>query len=650
VAHDLLNPASVSALASVGVSFAAAAVARYLGRAPEWGDVKALGAVGATAGLAAACNITATLDAPVTVYVWTGRVQLLAIALHVAAWYAYVGQWRTHVGRGRLRPWLLPLAAAGVASLFPGVAYEDAVRLRPLGWLGVVYRDPVITASGTLIFGVLAAYGVAGLVWILRLGRATLPHPRLHVAAATAICTMALHDAVVVGGLAAPTPYLLDFAFYAPMAVLATVVLRRVVTTASDLHRLRTGLQEAVVDRSARLEEAQVALARAERLAALGQFSAGVAHEVNNPAAVLAAHLDLLARALRDDPRAEVAQSLEAARAALDRITGLSNQLLVAGRSAARPGRPLVEVRASRAAEAAASAARARAAGGVQVRTTVSAALTVLGHEEAVLQVLSSLAINGVQAIPPGRTGEVTIRAETAGDRVRLEVVDDGAGIPEDVLPHVFEPFYTTRPAGTGSGLGLAVSRGLAEAMGGALRFESQVGVGTVAILELARGEPAPSDADLPRRPMPVARRRARILLVDDDTQVLEVYVRLLGTDHDVTGAPGVWEGLAALDRASYDLVLCDAVMPLGGGERFWEELLIRAPAARGRVAFVTAGAPTAEVQAFLERQPQPVLAKPLDLTAVERLLEQLRADAAAAPAPAPASTPLPQVLGRLQR
>jgi signal transduction histidine kinase len=651
VANDILNPASVSAMASVGMSFAAAAAGRYLGRAPEWGDVKALGAVGMTACVAAACNVTATLEVPTAVYVWTGRVQLLAIALHVAAWYVYVAQWRPQA-TPRLHAWLLPLVVAGLAALVPGVAFGEEVRLRPVPWLGVVYHDPVITVPGVAVFGVIACYGVAGVAWIARMRRSSLPFPRMHLGVAIAICAMGLHDAVVVGGLSAPTPYLVDFASYGPMAVLATIVLKRVVTTASDLHRVRAALQEAIVDRSVRLEKAQAALGRAERLAALGQFSAGVAHEVNNPAAALAAHLDLLGRALADDRRAEIGSSLREARAALDRITGLSGQLLVAGRTATRPRSALIEVRAARAAEAAAAVARARGEPGVLVQPAVPAALTVLGHEEAVIQILSNLAVNGVQAISRGRKGTVTLRAETAGDRVRLVVEDDGEGMSEETLLHVFEPFYTTKPRGMGSGLGLAVSRGLAEGMGGTLRLESRLGVGTRAILELARGAPAPSDADLPAQPLAAPRRRARILLVDDDPQVLEACVRLMAADHEVTGAPGVWEGLAALDRGSYDLVLCDAVMPLGGGERFWEELLLRAPELRGRVAFVTAGAVTPEVQAFLERQPQPVLAKPLELSAVEALAASLGPNPASIPAAAPegAGPGFMQVIGKLQR
>jgi signal transduction histidine kinase/ActR/RegA family two-component response regulator len=621
---DLLNPATASASLSVLVSLAAAAGARFLGRAPDWGDVRPLGAVGLTAGLAAACNLPATLAAPVWVHAWSGRLQILVIALHVAAWYAYLSQWS---GRepARLRLALAPLVLAGVAALVPGAVYAEAVRPRAVAWLGVVYHDPVVTPTGAALYSVILGYGVAGLVLAARAGRAALPYPRAHLGIAAATLLMGLHDAVVIGGLSAPTPYLLDFAFYGPMAVLATVTLRRVVASAKDLHALRAGLADAVVDRSRKLDDAQAALARSERLAALGRFSAGFAHEVNNPAAVVQASLDHLSRALRDDPRDEVWSSLQDARAALRRVSALAAQLLVAGRAAWKPRAPRVEVRAGRAAEHAIMAARARGPAEVEFRSTVPAELTVLGDEDGLVQILSNLAVNAVQAVPAGRAGTVVLRAEEAGDRVRLVVEDDGAGMSEEALQHLFEPFYSTKPPGVGSGLGLAVSRGLAEDMGGSLRLESEPGVGTLAILELERGTPAALGAARPAAPAGEARRRRRVLVVDDDALLLRAVTKLLALDHDVVAASGVFEGLAALQRGPFELVLCDVMMPLGGGERFWEELLLRAPDLRERVVFMTGGAATAEARAFLDRQPRPVLQKPFDIADVEVLLARLR-------------------------
>ncbi len=214
------------------------------------------------------------------------------------------------------------------------------------------------------------------------------------------------------------------------------------------------------------------------------------------------------------------------------------------------------------------------------------------------------------------------------GDRVRLLVEDDGVGMSEEELRHVFEPFYSTKPPGMGTGLGLAVARNLVAGMRGTLRFESAVGRGTRAILVLAlAAEPTSPGEALPLAPPPAP--RARLLVIDDDPQVLRSMARLLGRQHEVVVAGGTEEGLAAVQSGSFELVLCDVMMPGGGGERFWAEVLLRAPALMERVVFMTGGAATRDARAFLQRQPRPILAKPFDVAAVDELLHQLVRDPA---------------------
>src|SRR6266542_3709778 len=597
---DFFTPASVAALLSASVSLFSGAGALLLGRAPDWDDAKPLAAVGFTGALVAACNFTATLDVPLAVYGWTGRLQIVAVVLHVAAWFRYLVQWARPLGARRLGLLLAPLLFTGAAALVPGVVYSEAVTLRTVSWLGVVYRDPVLTASGAVALAVLVAYGLAGFVLTWTAGRRGLPFPRTYLAVVAALVAMGAHDGLVIGRPSAPTPSLLDFAFFGPAAVIALITLSRVVATATDLHRLRAGLETAVVERTRALEQSQAALARAERLAALG------------------------------------------------RVTALTRELLVAGRTAHGNKEPLVDVRLGPAADAALKAGRARGVQRVALEASLPPGLTVVGREDAVVQVLSNLVVNAVQAFPEGRSGTVLIGAETADDRDRIVVADDGEGMSEETLLHVFEPFYGTRAPGTGSGLGLAVSHGLVEQMGGTLRFESALGKGTRAILELVRGEQAASAADLPAAVVRGAPRRARILVVDDDAQVLRAIARFIATEHDVSVAPGLWKGLSALTREPWDLVLCDVMMPMGGGARFWEELLLRAPEVQGRVVFMTGGAATEAAREFLDRQPQPVLQKPFDLAAVQAVMEKLGIDPRERPERPRA--PGDVVLGKLHR
>jgi signal transduction histidine kinase/ActR/RegA family two-component response regulator len=641
----MINPVSALTLLSVFVSLLAAVSVYPLGRVPDWEDLRPLTWVGFTAALMAGANLVATFELPDPVYLWCARLQVLGVALHLAAWHTYLPGWARRPERIRL--W--PLLALGALAMVPGAVFGDRIHMRPVHWLGVVYRDPELTWTGQLIWAGLGAYGIWGLLRVVRWGRGGAPYPRAHLLCTGALLLMAAHDGLVAGGVPLATPYLLDFGGFAPMTVFAVVTVRRIAESAAGYQRLRHSLETTVVERTRMLDESRAALARAERLAALGQFSAGVAHEVNNPAAAVAANLAFLAGELRGHPEAEVRQSLDDARAGVQRIVGLARQLLLAGRTASGTSTPIAAVRLEEALEPALASARARAEDRAVLRVEVRGVLWVSAQKEPLVQVLSNLLVNAVQAIPATRTGTVCFSAAEEGDRVRLVVEDDGVGMSEEELRHVFEPFYSTKAPGMGTGLGLAVARNLVEGMRGSLRFESELGRGTRAILELARtAEPTSPGEALPQAPSPAP--RARLLVIDDDPQVLRSMARLLGRQHEVEVAGGTEEGLGAVLARPFDLVLCDVMMPAGGGERFWAEVLLRAPTQMDRVVFMTGGAATREARAFLRRQPRPILAKPFDVSAVDELLLQA-GRAPASPVPGAAAPPSPQgAPGRLDR
>jgi nitrogen-specific signal transduction histidine kinase/CheY-like chemotaxis protein len=431
------------------------------------------------------------------------------------------------------------------------------------------------------------------------------------------------------------------------------LTLRRVVLSATDLRRLRTGLEVAVVERTQALERSQAALAASERMAALGQFASGFALEVGHPVKVAAANLEALKRELRDDPRDRVWARIEDARAALARVGTLARQLLVAGRAATAPA-TRIDVRVGPAIEAALAAARARAAPGVALEAAIAPGLTVTAQEDEVVELLTTLVLRGMGDVPTSGTGTVRVRAEPAGAKVRITVEDDGVGMSEETRLHAFEPFHESELV-RGAGLALAVARGLVEGMGGTLRLDSAAGRGTSAVLELARGAPEASEADLPAVPL-AAPRRALVLVVDADPRALRESAAIVAQQHEVEGVAGVREGLAALADRSFDVVLCDTALPLGGAERFWEELLLLSPAIRGRVAFLTSGAEQPSVIAFLARQPQPVLRKPFGLAEAAALIERLTGLGAGGAGPRLPGTPPPRaeaaeaVIGKMAR
>jgi signal transduction histidine kinase len=640
------NPASVAALLSAVVSLIGGVGAWLLGRAPDWEDVRPLSRVGLTAALAAGCSFCSTLDVHHGLHVWGARVQILALALHVTAWYAYVLQWGTpDVCRRR---WVVygPLLAAGLVAVIPGAVITGGHVLRPVPWLGITYHDPVATPLGFGVFALIAGYGAFGVVWIARLRGRGFPYRRVIVAVTAAILAMGVHDAVAVSGLSLPTPYLVDFGLWLPAIVIAVVTMRRIVETAEDLRRLRTGLEVAVVERTAALERSQAALASSERLAALGQFAGGFAREVEHPVKVVEANLEALGRELRDDPRDRIRSRLTDARAALARIGALARQLLLAGRSAAGPAGPAVDVRVGRAVDAALARARALEVPGIGLEASVVPGLTASAHEDEVVDVLKTLVFEAMARIGGGRTGTVRVRGEAAGDRVRIVVEDDAPALTEEGLRHAFEPFHASERR-RGTGLRLAVARGLAEGMGGTVQLERAGERGTRALVELPLGVPDASAADLPKATVAVP-LRARLLLACGDPRTVRAVVQDLSAEHELEAVTSVAAALAALADRSFDVVLCDAALPGGGGERFWEELLIRAPGLQSRVGFLVGGAEPPAIKAFLDRQPQPVLQKPFGLAEVQVLLDWLGLGASS-PAPAEPGKPPRKVIAKLR-
>jgi two-component system, NtrC family, sensor kinase len=237
--------------------------------------------------------------------------------------------------------------------------------------------------------------------------------------------------------------------------------------TASALHAERTLTLQQLEDlrrANERITRTQAELVAAERLATVGRLASGVAHEVGNPLSGILGYLSLL-RA-QEDGGVERAEYVDRVEAEVHRIDRIVRGLLDLG----RPQRPtLVPVEIGPLAE---TSVRLVSAGpdfrGVQVTVEVPTGLSVLADAGALSQVLINLLLNAAQAM--GGSGRVRVLAG-AGDEplARIDVVDTGPGIPEEVRSRLFEPFFTTKPGGKGSGLGLAISQTLVHAMGGTL-------------------------------------------------------------------------------------------------------------------------------------------------------------------------------------
>jgi two-component system sensor histidine kinase AtoS len=215
---------------------------------------------------------------------------------------------------------------------------------------------------------------------------------------------------------------------------------------------------------------------RMKRLAALGEFSTGVAHEVRNPLATLKTTVQALARVEKDTERSDLLASMLRE---IDRMGRAMQDILVFGRPRP-PEQREVELGEAVPAMVALTAPEA-AQRGVSLVVEGDLSAVALVDRDHLSQILLNLIQNALHASPAG--SRVVIRVTEADARVMVEVRDAGSGIAPGKLAHVFEPFFTTKPGGTG--LGLSISRQLAELNGGGLVLESAVGVGTTARVTL---------------------------------------------------------------------------------------------------------------------------------------------------------------------
>jgi len=246
----------------------------------------------------------------------------------------------------------------------------------------------------------------------------------------------------------------------------------------------------------------QAKLVRADRMVAMGTFAAGIAHEINNPLAYLGANLDLLAKRKLPDIRERIlafATRLNAANtfaeSGIDEALYTCREMIEVARDGATRVKEIVrdlktfsrddEARADIDVRRVLDACLNIAAGDLRSKVKLSkeyeAVPTVNASESRLGQVFLNLIVNAAQAISPaeGKKNEIVLRTYQEGDRVVVEVRDTGEGIPPDTVAHIFEPFFTTKPVGIGTGLGLWVSHGIVQSLGGVMEVESKPGEGT---------------------------------------------------------------------------------------------------------------------------------------------------------------------------
>jgi signal transduction histidine kinase len=384
--------------------------------------------------------------------------------------------------------------------------------------------------------------------------------------------------------------------------------------------------------------EAQLLLAN--RLACFGALSSGVVHEIGQPVGFLIANLGFAIEELNAvlagfdapssanaheaeapaPPRAALQSAVDAlqeARQGAERVRRLVRDLRTFSRADDdRSG--LLDLRRvlESAIHIASSAVNQRA----QLSKDYGTTPPVEGNEARLIQVFVNLLINAAESIPEGNAERsfVRVAARTANDGLCLiEISDCGQGIAPEDLDRIFDPFFTTKPT-RGAGLGLFVCRYVVGEMGGNIAVSSRPGEGTTFTLSFpsAHGSLSASQTSIPppNAVPPAHALRGRVLVVDDEPMMVRAIARLLEGEHEIFSTTDPAFAVAEVERgARFDAILCDLVMPSMSGMDVFEAIQRIAPEQARSMIFVTGGAFTPTLQAFLSSVANARIEKPID-------------------------------------
>ncbi len=259
--------------------------------------------------------------------------------------------------------------------------------------------------------------------------------------------------------------------------VVAVAIVLLIITTFFATWHLTGQINKANAER----EEISRAFIRSAKLASVGELATGLAHEINNPLAIMSAEqtniADLLPESGSDSPtREQIQESLRRCKTQIQRCAGITGKMLQFGRKRESQVEPTdITPRLLETIRLLERRAKVR---NIEIVAEIEEDLPrALVDPVELEQVMVNLINNSIDAIPQG--GTVTVRAAQEEGRLHLQVVDDGTGIPQEDLERVFEPFYTTKPVGQGTGLGLSVCYGIVKSWGGGMRAEREQGNGT---------------------------------------------------------------------------------------------------------------------------------------------------------------------------
>lgn len=363
-----------------------------------------------------------------------------------------------------------------------------------------------------------------------------------------------------------------------------------------------------------------------EKMSALGELLAGVAHELNNPLSVVVGH-SLMLKEEVTDPDEMV--RIDKISAAAERCAKIVKTFLAMARQ--QPSK-IEQVDVGSVIETAADVVGyGNKSADINITQDIPANLPLVAADaDQLTQVIINLIINAEQALTSSGSGDhihVSARSQPDAGMVEITIQDNGPGIPAAIRPRIFEPFFTTKEVGEGTGIGLAFCHRIILSHGGQIRLEKTDGSGSSFCITLPSALGQQSEHHEPTQPVKTPTRH-RALIVDDEVEVGELNAEILRKEGiEVDFVTSGEEAISRLGSTNYDVFLSDLNMPGVDGRQIYDALVTCFPKMLNKTAYITGDTMGPSSLGLLSESGLPYLEKPVSPAELRDLVGKLLAD-----------------------